>query len=172
MLRRLILVMVCLLPLAATAATGRDPYSFFFNDTFGNFKEELQLAGEQKKQAILVFYEMDECPFCHYMKQNVLNQPEVQEYYRAHFLNFPVDIEGDVEVTDFSGSQTTQKEMAKAARVRATPVIAFYDLHGKEIYRYTGRTSGVAEFLPVGRYVAEGHYKNEPFVKYKREHRN
>jgi len=172
MLRRFVLAMICLIPLTAWAAAGRDPYSYFFNETFGNFVEELQQARAQGKQAVLVFYEMDECPFCHYMKQNVLNQPEVQEYFRAHFLNFSVDIEGDIEVTDFANHHVTQKEMAKAARVRATPVIAFYDLNGKEIYRHTGRTSDAAEFLLLGKYVADGIYKQQPFIKYKREQRN
>ncbi len=168
---RRFLVGLCLFGVTALAgaAAGRDPYAYFFNDTFGNYAEELQTARKEGKQAVLVFYELDECPFCHFMKQNVLNQPQVQEYYRQHFLNFAVDIEGDVEVTDFSGKVTTQKEMAKASRVRATPVIAFYDLDGHEIFRYTGRTSGVDEFMLMGKFVAEGTYKGERFTKYKRE---
>ena len=71
-------------------------------------------------------FEMDECPFCHRMKTTILNQPEVQAYFREHFLIFPVDIEGDVEITDFSGATTTMKDFAfKQYRVRATPVFAF-----------------------------------------------
>lgn len=173
MIRRVLLniALLCLLTSTATwAAAGRDPYSHFFNETFGNFTEELQLAREQGKQGVLIFFEMDECPFCHFMKQNVLNQPVVQDYFRTHFLSFAVDIEGDVEITDFAGVHTTQKAFAKEARVRATPVIAFYDLEGKEIFRHTGRTSGVDEFLLMGRFIAEGAYKYERFVKYKRAH--
>jgi len=172
-MRRILLSLAMLALLAADvtlAAAGRDPYSHFFNETFGNYTEELQAAREQGKKGILVFFEMDECPFCHFMKLNVLNQPAVQEYYREHFLNFALDIEGDVEITDFAGGATTQKAFAKEARVRATPVIAFYDLEGKEVFRHTGRTSGVDEFLLMGRFVAEGTYKTERFVKYKRDH--
>lgn len=172
-MRRLLMVLCLfsLLPVtAATAATGRDPLTFFFNETFGNFAEELAQAGDQGKKGVLVFYEMDECPFCHFMKQNVLNQPAVQDYYREHFLNFMVDIGGDIEITDFAGKQTTQKDFAKVARVRATPVIAFYDLSGKEVFRHTGRTSGVDEFLLMGKFIAEGMYKTQKFTVYKREH--
>lgn len=171
-MRRLLMIcmLLSLLPLSAAAATGRDPLAHFFNETFGNFAEELVLAREQEKKGVLVFYEMDECPFCHFMKQNVLNQPAVQEYYRTHFLNFVVDIGGDIEIADFSGKSTTQKDFAKAARVRATPVIAFYDLDGKEVFRHTGRTSGVDEFLLMGKFIAEGAYKNQKFTLYKREH--
>lgn len=154
----------------ALAAGGRDPLSHFFNETFGDFAEEMAEARSSGKQGILLFYEMDECPFCQYMKENVLNQPEVQDFYRGHFRNFMVDIDGDLEITDFTGTETTQKEFAKRARVRATPVIAFYDLEGKEIFRHTGRTSGVEEFFLMGQFVAEGLYKDQKFNLYKRQH--
>jgi len=158
-----------LVPLFTNAAESRDPYKYFFNESFGNFSEEAATAKSEGKHGVLIFFEMDECPFCHYMKTNVLNRPEVQEYYRQNFLNFSVDIEGDIEITDFHGKAMAQKDFAfKENRVRATPVIAFYDLQGKEVFRHTGRTSGVEEFLMMGRYVAEGVYKQMPFTKYKR----
>lgn len=168
--RRLIVILSLLLVLSAQAATApRDPYTYFFNETFGNFQEELERARQENKQAIMIFFEMDECPFCHYMKQNVLNRPEVQEYYRKHFLNFAVDIEGDIEITDFKGRVMKQKDFAfRENRVRATPVIAFFDLEGNRIFRHTGKTAGVEEFLWMGQYVAEGHYKQMSFTRYKR----
>lgn len=156
----------------AQAAQPRDPYQHFFNESFGNFAEELELAREEGKKGVMIFFEMDECPFCHYMKQNVLNQPEVQDYYRENFLLFTVDIEGDIEITDFEGNTMAQKEFAfEKNRVRATPVIAFYDLQGQPIHRHTGRTAGVDEFMWMGEYVAEGVYNDEPFTRFKREKR-
>lgn len=156
----------------AQAAQPRDPYSYFFNESFGNFADELDLAREEGKKGIMIFFEMDECPFCHYMKENVLNQPEIQEYYRKNFLLFTVDIEGDIEITDFEGNTMSQKDFAfEKNRVRATPVIAFYDLQGKPIHRHTGRTAGVDEFMWMGEYVAHGVYKEEPFTRFKRDKR-
>ncbi len=156
----------------AQAEAPRDPYQYFFNETFGDFSEELQNARDQGKKGILLFFEMDECPFCQYMKGNVLNQPEVQAYYREHFLMFPVDIEGDVEIADFKGETMSQKEFAtKKHRVRATPVIAFFDLNGKRIHRHTGKTSGVKEFMWMGEFVAEGHYEKTTFTRFKRAKR-
>ncbi|MDZ7752284.1 MAG: thioredoxin family protein [Gammaproteobacteria bacterium] len=154
-------------------AAGRDPYTHFFNDTFGDFTEELTVAREQGKKGILIFFEMDECPFCHRMKQTVLNQPRVQEWYRDNFLIFPVDVEGDTEITDFEGNTMRSKDFAeKKNRVRATPVFAFYDLEGNRVVRYTGATSDVDEFLWLGEFVAEGHYKDTNFVRYKRQKRS
>lgn len=157
---------------AANATETRDPYAHFFQDTFGDFSEELELAREEGKQGVLIFFEMDECPFCHRMKQTVLNQPEVQTYFREHFRIFSVDIEGDIEIVDFDGASKTQKDWAfKDNSVRATPVFAFFDLEGQRVARYTGATSGPEEFLWLGQFVAEAHYKETNFTKFKREKR-
>lgn len=172
-LLRVVLLIVALGGGVAVAETPRDPYQYFFNDTFGDFSEELQHAREQGKKGVVIFFEMDECPFCHYMKENVLNQPSVQDYYRKNFLLFSVDIEGDVEIVDFDGESMSQKDFAfKKNRVRATPVIAFFDLDGKRIHRHTGKTSGVEEFMLMGKYVAEGQYVTMPFTRFKREQKN
>ena len=157
----------------ATDTAVRDPYKFFFNETWLNMPEELANAKAQGKEGILIFFEMDECPFCHYMKMNVLNQPNVQEYFRKHFLNFAIDIEGDVEMVDFKGKTVKQKDFAfKEFRVRATPVFAFFNLNGKLIHRHTGKTSGVEEFMWLGEYIVNGDYKKMPFTRYKRQKRN
>lgn len=157
---------------ATSLAETRDPRSHFFNETFGDFSEELDNARAQGKKGILIFFEMDECPFCHYMKKNILNRPEVQDFFRNNFLIFSVDIEGDIDITDFEGNTMPQKDFAfKVNRVRATPVIAFYDLEGKQVLRYTGRTSGVDEFMWMGEFVVDGHYKKTRFSRFKREKR-
>lgn len=169
----LLAALVALTGLATTqAAETRDPYRYFFQDTFGDFREELQMARDEGKAGVLIFFEMDECPFCHRMKQTVLNRPEVQDWYREHFRIFSVDIEGDVEIVDFQGNTTTQKDWAfKDNGVRATPVFAFFDLNGERVARYTGATSGEDEFMWLGEFVAEGHYKDSNFTKFKREKR-
>ena len=155
---------------AAIASVGRDPSVYFFNETWGNFQEELVKAREEGKKGILLFFEIDICPFCHRMKRTVLNQPEVQEYYRKNFLIFSVDVEGDVEMVDFDGKTINQNVFSeKVNRVRATPVFMFYDLEGKPVVRYTGPTSGVQEFMWLGEYVVGGFYKKLRFTKYKRQ---
>jgi thioredoxin-related protein len=155
--------------LTVAAAETREPDQYFFDQTFGDFSEELETAREEGKRGILLMFEMDECPFCHRMKTTVLNQSEVQDYFREHFLIFPVDIEGDIEVTDFHGNAATEKELAlKQFRVRATPVFAFFDLEGNLVARYTGATRDSAEFMLLGQYVVDEAYKETTFTRYKR----
>ena len=171
MLRLFLSAVLLATSFAVTAEVARDPGQHFFNDTFGDFSEELQTARDSGKKGILIMFEMDECPFCHRMKTTVLNQPDVQEYFRENFMIFPVDIEGDVEITDFQGNATTMKDFAfKQYRVRATPVFAFFDLDGKYIKpaRFTGATRDKEEFLLLGKYVVEGAYAEKPFARFKR----
>lgn len=171
-MRYLLSILILALSSNSFAGEPRDPYKFFFHESWGDLPEEVQKAKEQKKAGMVVFFEMDECPFCHYMKMNVLNQPEVQEYFQKHFINISVDIEGDIEMVNFKGKTIKQKDFAfKEHRVRATPVIAFFDLNGKRVHRHIGKTNGVQEFLWMGEYVVEGAHKEMPFIKYKRKKR-
>ena len=156
----------------AANATTRDPEQYFFDASFGDLPEELDNAREQGKKAILIMFEMDECPFCHRMKQTVLNQPDIQDYFKKNFLILQIDIEGDIEITDFNGRATTMKDFSlKQFRVRATPVFQFVDLQGKPIKRgrYTGATRNKEEFMLLGRFIAEGAYKHTSFNRYKRQ---
>ena len=163
------IVMMLLAFLAQAMEAPRDPYEHFFQSTFGDFPEELEQARKQGKRGILIFFELDECPFCHRMKETVLNQPEVQDWYRERFLSFSVDIEGDTEVVDFQGNAMPAKEFAfRVNRVRATPVFVFYDLEGKPVARYTGATRDAEEFLWLGEFVADGHYLDTKYTRFKR----
>lgn len=162
--------LLALLTSLSAQAAGSDPYTNFFNDSFGNLKEELAMAKEEGKKGVMLFFEMDDCPFCTRMKKGVLSKDEVQKYYRDNFRLLAIDIEGDIELTYFEGKSTTQKAFAfEQHRVRATPVIAFFDLEGEKVAKYTGATGTADEFMLLGKYVAEGQYKDMPFTKYKRQ---
>jgi len=157
------------------ASTPRDPYQYFFEQNLGDLTEELETAKEEGKKGVFVFFEMDECPFCHRMKQTVLNQNEIQVFFKKNFHSISIDIEGDIEIVDFAGNETTQKAFSSKNRVRATPVMAFYDLEGKQVVRYTGAASGADEFKWLAEYYLQGIYKlkdkngrNIRFSKYKR----
>lgn len=171
-MRYLLLILSLSLSSNTFAGEPRDPYKFFFDESWGDLPEELAKAKEQKKSGVLVFFEMDECPWCHYMKMNVLNQPEVQDYFRKHFIIVAVDIEGDIEMVNFKGKTTKQKDFAfKEHRVRATPVFAFFDLNGKRVHKHIGKTNGTKELLWMGEYIVEGAHKEMPFIRYKRKKR-
>ena len=170
------LILICLVGFMpglwnVVIAEPRDPGEYFFEQTLGDLSEDLAEARDQGKAGVLLFFEQKDCPFCYRMKTTVLNQSEVQEYFRKYFLVLPIDIEGSDTLTDFQGVDTTPKAFfAKVARNRgATPVFAIFDLNGKMVVRYTGATSGVEEFMWLGEYAVKEKYKQMPFARYKRE---
>ena len=150
-------------------AETRDAQQYFFDSKMGDFKSELAVARKEGKKGILLMFELDDCPFCFRMKQTILNQSEVQDYYHKHFLIYPIDLKGDVSMVDFKGKETTEKAFGVEQRIYGTPVFDFFDLEGNRIVRFPGAAKDVNEFMQLGRYVVEGAYATQPFAKYKRQ---
>ncbi|MEW6165179.1 MAG: thioredoxin family protein [Pseudomonadota bacterium] len=160
--------LACVLALAwcalmpAFAATG----DAFFDPTLGDFAAELKAARQHGKLGVLLVFEAEGCPFCHRMREQVLSKAPVQEFFRRHFSIHTVDILGSVVVSDFAGSEVSEKAFARAWRVRGTPTFLFIGLDGLEMARYTGATRDVAEFMALGRYVTEGHFRTISFEQF------
>jgi thioredoxin-related protein len=145
----------------------------FFDISFGDLQEELQLVREEGKSALLVMFEMEDCPWCERMKAQVLNRVQVQDYFHENFRIISVDVEGDVPVVDFSGVEMASKDFAlNILRVRATPVFVFFDHSGEIITRYTGAVKSPHDFLLLGKFVVEEHFKTKRFNKYRRENQS
>lgn len=142
----------------------------FFEQTFGDYAEELEDARAEGKLGVFVFFEMDDCPFCHRMKETFLQDEEVIDFYHQHFKVLRLDIEGANPVVDFDGTEYTEQQMAEQKyRVRATPVMIVFDLEGEPVARFTGPTRTKEEFLLFGQYVVDGVYETMPFNRYRRE---
>lgn len=163
-----LLLLLCSFP---TFSEERDPELWFFNQYSTDFRQQLDLARDEGKSAVVILFEMENCVFCERLKTTVLNQPAVQKYYRNHFRVFPVDVQADTAMMDFAGKDTTQKAFSvKKHRVRATPVIAFFDLEGSLLHRHAGTVRDADEFMLMGAFVADEHYKTMRFSTYQRDH--
>ena len=161
---RVVLVMVLALGSAySVAETTRDPYAHFFTATFGDLPEEMATARTEGKLGMLLFFEADACPYCEHMRRKVLNQPDVQDWFRERFVNIAVDIHGDIEVKDFDGITLPMKVFAEHRRVYMTPVMSFIDPSGAEIYRHLGMIRTPEEFLMLGEYIEGRHYYDLEF---------
>lgn len=151
------------------APSTRDPMTHFFDQSFGNLKDELTQLRKEGKDGVFVMFSDPECPWCDKMKATVLSRPDIQDYYRKHFRNLHVDTRGDTPIADFSGREMAEKDFAfKEHRVRATPVFIFFGLDGKPMQRFTGATRDAEEFLWLGEFVVGGEYKTKNFTAYKR----
>ena len=150
-------------------AQTRDAMTHFFDQAFGNLQEEAQTARDEGKKGVVIMFTQADCPWCDKMRETVLNQVAVQDYFHKHFRVLHVDIKGDNPLTDFSGKETTEKDFAFRQRVRATPVFAFFDTDGKLLTKYTGATKDPQEFMWLGEFVVDGGHKTQKFTAYKRE---
>ena len=147
----------------------RDPDEYFFHQSFGDLIEEVELAKEEGQRSIMIMFELNDCPWCDRMKAMILNQIEVQEFFREHFRIITLNVEGDNIIVDFAGDEIVEKDFAlKHNRIRATPVFLFFNLEGTPVTRFTGAAKDVEEFMMLGEYVAFGHYEETNFIKFKR----
>jgi thioredoxin-related protein len=161
-------IVMALAPLTTTAAETPDAASFF-NLNMGDLKTELAEARTDGKKALMVMFEQEGCPGCLYMKRNILNRRDVQDFYRSNFANLSLDIWSSVPVKDFANREQTEKAYAQAAKIKGTPTFVFYDLSGNEVARVFGTVDTPDEFLLLGRYVASGAYKTRTFAQYKQQ---
>ena len=154
----------------ADSSTPRDAMQYFFHQSFNDLQEELDIAAEENKKGVFIMFSDKDCPWCAKMKATVMNQVAVQDYYREHFRVLTIDIRGDAMITDFQGNEVSEKDFAfKQHRVRATPVVMFFDTSGNKLTRFTGIVRDAKEFLWLGEYVVNGEYQKVNFTKYKRE---
>lgn len=169
-MRACVFALLCLVTGLAPAAVPLDPDIGFFNVTLGDYQADLADARAQHKQGVLLIFERDGCPYCRRLRETILSQPAVQAYYRAHFLVFPIDINGDIEVTDFQGRPRRERQFAQDDNtVSMTPTCQFYDLNGRPVVRYTGAPSSADEFLLLGEFVAQARYRDMNFSRYKQQ---
>ncbi len=165
---RLLLLLSCVTATSSLASDSqsRDARDYFFTLSFGDLPEEIQLAGDEEKLGMLLFFEADECPYCEHMIQHVFNQRSVQDWYGQRFVNISIDLHGDVEVKDFDGISLSTKNFSKQRNVFVTPVLAFIDLNGHEIYRHVGMIKTAQEFLLLGKFVEGGRYRQMDFDRF------
>jgi thioredoxin-related protein len=148
---RLLLALLAAWLLAQPAAAAqRDPDAHFFQGFLGDLRSELDGARKEGKKGVVLVYEMEECPFCERFHRTVASQSEVQDYYRRHFVILRMDIRGSATIAGFDGAEIKESDFAVKSRVRGLP-------------------KDGAEFILLGRYVAEGHYRAGTFADFKRK---
>lgn len=153
----------------AMAAQTRDPNEHFFQGFLGDLRAELDGARKEQKKGVVLVYEMEECPFCERFHRTVANRADVQAYFRRHFVILRMDIRGGSTITGFDGKEVKESEFATRSRVRATPTTVFHDLDGRELVRFSGLPKDAGEFIQLGRYVAEGHFRSGTFSDFRRK---
>lgn len=166
-LARLLLLALGLALLAGARAETRDPDSHFFHPFLGDLRDELAQARASGRKGLLVMYHFEECPSCRRMRQQVLNQPAVQDWFRREFIVVPIDVRGAQPITDLNGRTLAESEYGRAMRIRGTPTFDFHALDGAQIYRHVGGLFEPADFLLLGQFIVSGAYQGRTFKEYR-----
>lgn len=160
-------LLALLLALAAGAAGAAEPWERFFSPSLGDLRAEAAEARKTGKQALLLMYQFEECPYCARMKREVLSRPDVQDFYLARFRVIEIDTRGAQDVTGFDGRTQPEKAFARAAGIRGTPTFVFHDFDGKVLATQAGGIFDAQEFLQLGEYVASGGYRGGSFAAWR-----
>ncbi len=76
------LVLIVAVVAKIDAGAPRDPSEYFFQDSFGDLAEEAEAAKASGLFGVMIMFETADCPWYRRMKETVLNNTEVQRYYR------------------------------------------------------------------------------------------
>ncbi|MFO1423295.1 MAG: thioredoxin fold domain-containing protein [Candidatus Competibacteraceae bacterium] len=155
------------LALVAPVGAGRDA---FFGPAPDNLQGALAQATQMGKRGVLVLFELQGCGECRKLKDTVLRDPTVRDFYQRHFLSVSLNLTSAAPLVDFKGNTSKQIEFALANRVQVAPTFIFFDATGEPVTRFAGPVKDAGEFLQLGRYVAEAAYENAPFRVYQFQH--
>ncbi len=154
-------VLAGVLALGTTIARAEFIIESIDNDIPG----EVAAAAEEGKRLVIMFQQTG-CPYCAKMRARVFPDPKVVDFYSKHFVLIYSNIRGDLPVVAPDGKEMTEKELARKLRVRATPVIMFFDKDGGEALKVTGFLDA-ERFNKAGQFVLDGGSKNKTsFYRY------
>ncbi len=92
----------------------------WFANSFLDIREDIDEAQAAGKRVLLYFYQ-DGCPYCKKLLEINFSLQDTVTRTRENFEGIAINMWGDREVTDLSGTITTEKEFSRALRVMFTP---------------------------------------------------
>ena len=96
----------------------------WFSLTFKDIAEDIATAKENGKRLALIV-EQRGCIYCKEVHEVLLQDPEVRDYIKEHFMVVQYNMHGAEEVTDTDGEVLTEKAAARKWRLLFTPTIMF-----------------------------------------------
>ena len=109
----------------------------WFANSFLDIREDISDAEAAGKRILLYFYQ-DGCPYCKKLLETSFSLQDTVARTRENYEVIAINMWGDREVTDVSGTLTTEKEFSRALRVMFTPTLLFMDEQGEVVLRMNG----------------------------------
>ena len=143
-MRVLLALALAIASVAARAQPAEVPG--WFAESFLEFPQDVREAARDRKRVMLYFWQ-DGCPYCRRFVETTLADRAIEERTRRHFVAVALDLFGAREVEWVDGRRMSEKALAQALNVKATPTLLFLDEKGGIALRLVG-------YVPAERFAA------------------
>lgn len=146
----------------------------WFLESFLDLADDLDGAAKEGKR-FAVMWELKGCPYCKETHFVNFAKPEITDYIKANFEVLQLNIIGSRKVTDFDGTEMSEKELAAKYAIRFTPTFQFFGEGAAALKplppakREVARAPGYLrpeDFLAMFRFVKEKAYETKSFRDY------
>lgn len=143
----------------------------WFLESFLDLSDDLEGAAKEGKR-FAIMWELKGCPYCKETHFVNFAQPKISDYIRNNFEILQLNIIGSRKVTDFDGTEMSEKELAAKYAVRFTPTFQFFGEGAGTLKalppakREVARAPGYLrpdDFLAMFRFVREKAYETKSF---------
>jgi len=151
----------------------------WFLESFLELADDLAGATNLGKR-FAIAWELRGCPYCRETHLVNFARPDIETYVRDNFEILQLNIIGSRKVTDFDGSEISEKALAARYGVRFTPTFQFFPESAalsdkppekREVARAPGYLRP-DDFLALFRFVREKGYETKSFRDYLRATRS
>ena len=129
----------------------------WFLQSFLDLSDDLATAHKAGKR-FAIMWELRGCPYCRETHLVNFAQARITNYIKANFDVLQLNIIGDRKVTDFDGSELSEKALARKYGVRFTPTFQFFP----------ETPAGLNDLAPAKREVARapGYLRPDDFLAF------
>jgi len=148
----------------------------WFLDSLLELADDLDGATKAGKR-FAIMWELRGCPYCKETHLVNFARADIESYVQANFEVLQLNIIGARKVTDFDGTELSEKALAAKYGVRFTPTFQFFPEQAAGLRdvapekREVARAPGYLmpdDFLALFRYVREKGYETRSFRDYLR----
>ncbi len=143
----------------------------WFLESFLDLSDDLEGAAKEGKR-FAIMWELKGCPYCKETHFVNFAQQRITDYVKVNFEVLQLNIIGSRKVTDFDGTEMSEKELAAKYGVRFTPTFQFFAERAAPLKvlppakREVARAPGYLrpdDFLAMFRFVREKAYETKSF---------
>ncbi|CAC9582570.1 hypothetical protein [uncultured Gammaproteobacteria bacterium] len=136
----------------------------WFKATFMDFSEDLEEAADEGRH-VMIYFHQDGCPYCAKLVQDNFHDKDLVAKLQSNFDVIETNMWGDRELTDWQGSDFTEKEFSAKMKIQFTPTLVFLNSKGETLLRLNGYQS-IDKMHATLDYIANKSYLNQSYANY------